>query len=148
MCAGQSNMEMPIKGYNDCPVEGYNNVVADAVNSKGIRHAKIPSIMRMKPQEDADTQWIECDPNTVADFSATGYFFARMVSKTLQIPVGIIEANKGGTRVESWFSEENLKKYTDESLDSLTNVKKFPMDVHHPMMWGNGTFTPILNYTV
>ena len=148
VCAGQSNMEMPLKGYNDCPVEGYNNVVADAINSKGIRHAKIPSIMRMQPQEDADTEWIECNPNTVPDFSATGYFFARMVSKTLQIPVGIIEANKGGTRVESWFSEENLRKHTDETLDSLANVKKYPMDFHRPMMWGNGTFHPILNYTV
>ena len=148
VCAGQSNMEMPIKGFNDCPVEDYNHVVADAINSSGIRHAKIPSIMRMKPQEDAETEWIDCNPNTVSEFSATGYFFARMVSHTLNIPVGLIEANKGGSRVESWLSEENLRKYTDEALDSLENVKKYPMDYMRPLVWGNATFHPILNYTV
>ena len=148
VCAGQSNMEMPIKGFNDCPVEDYNHVVADAINSSGIRHAKIPSIMRTKPQEDAETEWIDCNPNTVSEFSATGYFFARMVSHTLNIPVGLIEANKGGSRVESWLSEENLRKYTDEALDSLENVKKYPMDYMRPLVWGNATFHPILNYTV
>ncbi|MCR4765458.1 MAG: 9-O-acetylesterase [Bacteroidaceae bacterium] len=148
VCAGQSNMEMPVKGFDNCPVEGYNQAVADAINSSGIRHAKIPSKMSMTPWEDADTEWIDCNPQTVPDFSATGYFFARMVSRTLQIPVGLIEANKGGTRVESWLTADNLRKHTDESLDSLTNVKKYSWDFHRPLMWGNATFNPILNYTV
>ena len=30
----------------------------------------------------------------------------------------------------------------------LENVKKFPWDYHRPLVWGNGTFHPILNYTV
>ena len=148
VCAGQSNMEMTIKGYSDCPVEDYNHVVADAVHSSGVRHAKIPSIMRMTPQDDADTQWIDCNPGTVGDFSATGYFFARMLSRTLNVPVGLIEANKGGSRVEGWLTRENLQKYTDESLDSLEIVKKWPIDMNRQLVWGNGTFNPILNYTV
>ncbi|MBO7418403.1 MAG: 9-O-acetylesterase [Bacteroidaceae bacterium] len=148
VCAGQSNMEMPIKGYSDCPVEDYNHVVADAVNSSGIRHAKIPSIVSMTPLEDTNTQWIDCNPNTVPEFSATGYFFARMLSRTLNVPVGIIEANKGGSRVEGWLTRENLQKYTDETLDSLEIVKNYPIDMMRQLVWGNGTFNPILNYTV
>ncbi|MDO4159386.1 MAG: sialate O-acetylesterase [Prevotellaceae bacterium] len=148
VCAGQSNMEMPVKGFSNCPVEGYNNVVADAVNSSGIHYVKVPSVMSMTPLEDADCQWVTCNPNTVADASATGYFFARMVNRTLNIPVGIVEANKGGTRVESWLTKENLIKYTDEPLDSLKMVKKYSWDYHRPLLWGNGTFNPILNYTV
>ena len=146
--AGQSNMEMPVKGFGNCPVEGYNHVVADAAQSKGVRYVKIPSIMRPTPQEDADCHWEVINPNTVSEASATGYFFARMVSRTLDIPVGIIEANKGGSRVESWLTEENLKRYTSEPLDSLQIVEKYPTDWLRPLLWGNGTFHPILNYTV
>ena len=149
VCAGQSNMEMPLKGFGQCPVEGYNHHVLDAANSKGVRSVKIPSIMRVEPQEDAQCEWRQCSPKTVSDFSATGYFFARLVSRTLDIPVGIIEANKGGSRVESWLTKENLEKYTNEPTDSMgiVNFKK-EWDYHRAMLWGNGTFNPILKYTV
>ncbi len=148
VCAGQSNMEMPVKGFGNCPVEGYNLAVADAVNSRGVHYVKIPSVMSMTPLDDADCQWKVCDPSTVGEASATGYFFARLLSRTLNIPVGLVEANKGGTRVESWLTRENLERYTQEPLDSMTMVQKFSWDYHRPLLWGNGTFNPILNYTV
>ncbi len=148
VCAGQSNMEMPVRGFSNCPVEGYNEVVTDAMNSKGIHYAKVPSTMRMTPQEDAQCKWETVDPNTVSECSATGYFFARVVNRALNIPVGLILANKGGSRVESWLTKENLKKYTDEPLDSMAMVKKYNRDYYRPLLWGNGTFNPILNYTV
>jgi sialate O-acetylesterase len=148
VCAGQSNMEMPIKGFTNCPVEGYNEYVAEARQFKGIHYVKIPSIMSMTPQEDAQCQWEEINPSTIGDCSATGYFFARLVNKALDIPVGLIMANKGGSRVESWLDADNLKRYTTESLDSVENRKKFSWDFLCPLMWGNGTFHPILNYTV
>ena len=149
VCAGQSNMEMPVKGFGMCPVEDYNHHVLDAVNSKGVRSVKIPSVMRSEPQEDAQCEWKPCTPKTVVDFSATGYFFARLLSRTLDIPVGIIEANKGGTRVESWLTKENLEKYTNDPTDSVEICKKWAeWDYHRSLLWGNGTFNPILNYTV
>lgn len=148
VCAGQSNMEMPVKGFGNCPVEGYNQVAVDAVNSGAIHYVKVPSVMSMKPLDDADCEWKACSPATVGDASATGYFFARVVSRALNIPVGLVMANKGGTRVESWLDKDNLKKYTKEPLDSMAMVKKFSWDYHRPLLWGNGTFHPILNYTV
>ena len=42
-------------------------------------------------------------PETVGDASATGYFFAQVVNKALNVPVGLVMANKGGSRVESWL---------------------------------------------
>ena len=39
-------------------------------------------------------------------------------------------ANKGGSKVESWLTKENLKKYTDEPVDSQAIVKKYPADYH------------------
>lgn len=148
VCAGQSNMEMPLRGFDNCPVEGYNNEVVSASQYKGIHYVKIPSVMSMQPLDDANCQWQTISPTTVGDCSATGYFFAQTVNRALDIPVGLILANKGGTRVESWLDADNLKKYTDESLDSMTNVKKYPGDYLRPLVWGYGTFSPILNFTV
>ena len=149
VCAGQSNMEMPVKGFGQCPVLNYNQEVVNAAGRQQVRSAKIPSIMRMTPQEDADTEWRECSPQTVSEFSATGYFFAKTVNRALDIPIGLIEANKGGSRVESWLTKENLEKYTQEPTDTLgiVNFKK-EWDYHRALVWGNGTFNPILNYTV
>ena len=149
VCAGQSNMEMPVKGFWGCPVEDYNQVVIDAARHAGVRSAKIPSIMRMEPQEDAQTEWRDCSPRTVGEFSATGYFFARVMHQALDVPIGLIEANKGGSRVESWLTKENLQKYTSEPTDTMGIVGFKPeWDYLRALVWGNGTFNPILNYTV
>lgn len=148
VCAGQSNMEMPVKGFGNCPVEGYNKAVLEANNYKGIHYVKIPSVMSSKPLEDANCEWKTVSPETVGDASATGYFFAQVVNKALNIPVGLVMANKGGSRVESWLDRDYLKKNTDEVLDSAKMTKKFEWDYHYPLLWGNGTFSPILNYTV
>ena len=119
VCAGQSNMEMPVKGFGNCPVDNYNQEIINAADVKAVRSVKIPSRMAMTPQEDAQCEWKECSPATVGDFSATGYFFAKTVSKALGIPVGLIEANKGGTRAESWLDYDNLKALGDEPLDTM-----------------------------
>ena len=149
VCAGQSNMEMPVKGFGNCPVLNYNQEIIDAAGKCLVRSAKIPSIMRAEPQEDAQTEWRECSPQTVGEFSATGYFFAKLVNRALDIPIGLIEANKGGSRVESWLTKENLKKYTSDPTDSVEICKKWSQwDYHRSLLWGNGTFNPILNYTV
>ncbi len=149
VCAGQSNMEMPVKGFGMCPVKDYNQVVIDAANHTGVRSVKIPSVMSATPLNDAQCEWRQCCPNTVSEFSATGYFFARTMHQALNIPIGLIEANKGGTRVESWLTKENLEKYTNDPTDSVEICKKWEKwDYHRSLLWGNGTFNPILNFTV
>ena len=149
VAAGQSNMEMPVRGFDTCPVEGYLETLADAVDPPAVRYAKIPSVMSMTPLEDADCHWSVIDRQTVSWASATGYFFARMLSRQLGVPVGMIEANKGGTRVESWLSWENLAAHTDEPLEEKAIVEKYSQwDYHRPLVWGNGTFHSIQKYTV
>ena len=149
VCAGQSNMEMPVKGFWMCPVKDYNQVVIDAKNHQGVRSVKIPSVMRAEPQDDAQCEWRVCSPKTVGEFSATGYFFARTMHQALDIPIGLIEANKGGSRVESWLTKENLEKYTSDPTDSVEICQKWAeWDYHRSLLWGNGTFNPILNFTV
>ena len=148
VCAGQSNMEMPMAGFWNCPVEGYNEEVVNARQYPGIHYVKIPSVMSMTPLGDTHCKWETISPHTVGDCSAAGYFFAQVVNRALDVPVGLILANKGGTRVESWLDYDNLKRHTTESLDSMENVKKFNWDFHRPLVWGNVTFHPILNYSI
>ncbi len=148
VCAGQSNMEMTVKGFGNCPVEDYNKVVIDAKQRSGIHYVKIPDVMSSKPLDDANCQWKTVSPSTVGDASATGYFFARVINQATDIPVGLVMANKGGSRVESWLDEEYLRANTDEPVDSVEIVKKQPTSWTRTLLWGNGTFHPILNYTV
>ena len=148
VCAGQSNMEMPVRGFGNCPVEGYNEVVLEANRHRGIHYVKVPSIMSSRPLDDADCQWKEANAEQVADASATGYFFAKAVNQALDIPVGLIMANKGGSRVESWLDRDYLIRNTKEDLDSTHMTKNFKWTFHYPLLWGNGTFHPILNSTI
>ena len=148
VCAGQSNMEMPIKGFGNCPVEGYNQAVVEANQHKGIHYVKIPSVMSMKPLEDTSCEWKVADAQNIGDASAVGYFFAKALNKALDIPVGLVMANKGGSRVEGWLDHDYLKANTQEPLDTTAIIKKFSTEYHRPLVWGNGTFSPILNYTV
>lgn len=148
VCAGQSNMEMPVKGFDECPVEGYNDVVAGARADSLIHFVKIPSVMSMTPLADAACRWEQSSPATVGEASATGYFFARELTRATGVPVGLVMANKGGSRVESWLTKENLERYTDEPTDTAGIVSSQKADYKRAMVWGNGTFSPILRYTV
>ncbi len=148
VCAGQSNMEMPVKGFGNCPVKGYNKAVVRANQYKGVHYVKIPSVMSSKPLDDANCEWKEANADNVSEASATGYFFAKTVNEAIDVPVGLIMANKGGSRVESWLDRDYLTKNTKEDLDSTHMVNKFKWDFLYPLLWGNGTFNPILNSTV
>ena len=148
VCAGQSNMEMPMRGFDRCPTKNFMQEMMAADTTSGIRFVKIPSIMSTTPLNDAPCQWKVVNQATLPDVSAVGYFFAKPLEKALHVPVGLILSNKGGSRVESWLNREYLEKNTQEPLDSSTFAQKFRVEFYYPMLWGNGTFSPILNYCV
>ena len=50
--------------------------------------------------------------------------------------------------VESWLNVDNLRKHTDEPTDSTLIARKYPTEWLRPLLWGNGTFHPIVNYGV
>ncbi len=148
VCAGQSNMEIQLRGFDNCPIEGYNEVVAGARADSLIHFVKIPSRMSATPLDDADCHWHQCSPATVGDASATGYFFAKTLTRATGVPVGLIIAAKSGSKVECWLTEENIRKYTGEPVDSAKIANKYKIDSRRPILWGNATFNPILRYTV
>jgi sialate O-acetylesterase len=58
--------------------------------------------------------WDVCTPDAVRDLSAIGYVFARRVHMASQVPIGVIDASRGGTTVETWTPLEVLRSMQSE----------------------------------
>ena len=104
LCSGQSNMEWPVNASLNPEEE------RAAANYPKIRHIKVPHVPADKPQPDVATGgWQVCSPDTVGDFTAVGYFFGRRLHQELDVPIGLIGSNWGGTRIEPWTPPEGFK---------------------------------------
>lgn len=104
LCSGQSNMEWPVSQSNNGDAE-----IASAYYPQ-LRLLNVASRMATEPRDDVEVEgWEVCEPAAVENFSAVGYFFGRDLHRTLDIPIGLIGSNWGGTVVETWTSREGLK---------------------------------------
>jgi sialate O-acetylesterase len=110
LCSGQSNMEMPMKGFKNQPVEGANMDILKSRNSS-IRLFTVKRNSTIEPQSDVIGQWEEATPETVKEFSATGYYFGRLLQQTLNVPVGLLLSAWGGSCVEAWMNEDMLRAF-------------------------------------
>jgi len=71
--------------------------------------------------------WLACGPDTVANFSAVAYYFARDLQQARGVPVGIIHTSWGGSPAEVWIREEILehdKEYKHDILDAYSAQEK------------------------
>ena len=115
--SGQSNMEMPL--WSDQPFwASYkgDEVVANT-NCPQIRFIKVPrKVVHNAPQLNMarEVKWEVFSPETVASCSAVAYYFARKLHNELNVPVGIIQAAWGGTRIEPWISKGAFFKNHDK----------------------------------
>ena len=120
ICSGQSNMQMPVMGGKFWRVKNAEQEVKNA-NHPNIRLFNVP---RSKSpgylQKEIKGSWTLCTPESVKDFSAAGYFFGRQLNKDLNVPIGLIHASWGGTRIEPWISEA---AYIEAGRDEANLVK-------------------------
>jgi len=108
-CSGQSNMEMPVKGWGK--VKNFEEELRNA-NHPQIRLLQSRKVVAHKPTEHASlnmTEWQECNSQSVENFSAVAYFFARELRSRLGVPIGVIDSSWGGTPAEAWTSIDALK---------------------------------------
>jgi len=105
ICSGQSNMEMSASWG----IENGEEVVKNATNPN-IRFFSIPKLTATSPQNNVSGNWAECTPETMKNFSAAGYFFAKRLQEDLKnVPIGLIGSNWGGTPAEIWTPEEVIQ---------------------------------------
>ena len=92
------------EGRYDEPVIGSLDAIVTSRNSQ-IRMFTVDGKMDSIPLADCEGRWQEASSETVPDFTAVGYFFACKLNSVLGVPVGIIHASYGGSRVEAWMSK-------------------------------------------
>ena len=103
ICSGQSNMEMRMMGNTGQPVNQALETLLNANNYRDrIRFITVPRSKDEKRRTDfEERKWEVSTPETVIDCSATGYFFARQLTESLHIPVGLVINSWGGSQIES-----------------------------------------------
>lgn len=147
LASGQSNMEMPLIGFWHCPVEGANEeILHSGKYHDRIRFVKIPKVQAFEPKDDVDCRWVESNPQNSPHFSAVAYFFAKSLTGVLDVPVGIIDCNWGGSPVESWLDKNTLQGYGDVNLDE-TAINQIG-EPGRPMMMYNAMLHPMKNFTL
>jgi len=110
ICGGQSNMERQLGPRPpQKPIDGWQEEVA-AANDPKLRQFEVPrSLPPAGAAPEMKSRWVACSPQTAAGFSAVGYAFGRDLRKKLDVPVGLIACNWGGTPAEAWTSREALE---------------------------------------
>ncbi len=146
LASGQSNMEMPLHGFNNNPIMDANETIALSGQYPAIRFVKIPKVQSFEPQEEVEGRWQVCNPANSPEFSATAFFFAETLHKSLNIPIGIIVSAWGGTKVESWIDRETLETYPDINLSEDVVNKLNP--AARPLLMYNAMIHPLTNYVV
>lgn len=143
VCSGQSNMEWPLTRAL------FPQIEIPAADYQQIRMYNVPHVISQEPKDDIDgAAWTVCTPDSAKGFSAVAYFFGRHLHKTLNVPVGLIGTNWGGTRAEAWTSREGLE--TDEDFKPiLERAKDFkPKNPHQASVLYNGMLAPLMPYRI
>ena len=128
IAAGQSNMEMPLSATNDCMSE------LKTAEKYDIRFFTVPRRpmpgydtigWAFKEVECVDKPWRNADFDNGLDLSAVGFHFAKRFAENIDVPIGIIECNWGGTSVFQWLDENEMLNADDSICDvkELINIK-------------------------
>ena len=146
--SGQSNMEMPMKGYGSQPARDGTKFIVKAKASRPIRICNIKKQSSIAVQDSCAGSWEKNTPNTVAKTSATAYFFADALQNALDIPVGIIVSSWGGSSIETWIKREVFEKeYPEIDLGHLYGKKAIRRKHQDPCLLYNGQVAPLIPFT-
>ncbi len=145
ICSGQSNMEMPMKGYMNQPVKGSNEAIASSTNPS-IRLFTVQKATSLQPGDNFTGSWKNCEPENVSEFSATAYYFGLMLNKVLNVPIGLINTSWGGTRIEPWISEEGFSKFGFITLPDKN--QQGAISPQTPTVLFNAMIKPMVGYGI
>lgn len=145
VCSGQSNMEMNMKGYPNQAINNSNDAIFASDNDK-IRLYNIPRSTQPIPLDTSKNfSWKISNPEYVANFSATGYFFANFLYNKLKVPIGLINVSYGGSPVEAFMDAASLKGYNftlPDPNDKSRLSNKLPTVLY------NGMVHPLIGFGI
>lgn len=105
VCSGQSNMEWPLSKADNAAT------AIPAATDPDLRVFLVTKAMADAPSNAVAGTWKVCEPGSVSNFSAVGYFFGRDLRAARKTPVGLIGTYWGGTPAEAWTSKDVLAKH-------------------------------------
>ncbi len=105
LCSGQSNMSLRMEQSGNFEQE------KAAANHPLIRMFLTDMVTSREPQADCSGAWQVCSPETIAKFSAVGYFFGRKLQQELDVPIGLIRSAWGGSPIQAWVPIATYGKY-------------------------------------
>lgn len=124
LCSGQSNMEWPVSSALNPATE------LSGPFPGNLHLLKIPQASKVTPQENLPdgASWKPASRESAESFSALCYFFGRDWQASQNIPVGLIDASWGGSRIEAWIGPDRLRKMPqlNERLDLLALYTEDP----------------------
>ncbi|MBC7783779.1 MAG: sialate O-acetylesterase [Burkholderiales bacterium] len=123
LASGQSNMDFTVANTPKYYFAGVDNEAAEiaAANYPKIRMFTGQTSKKYTPQTSIDGEWKVCNPENVREMSAVGYFFARDLQKSIDVPVGIVTMTFGASTAEAWIRREALEPIPEmkAELDKL-----------------------------
>lgn len=146
LCSGQSNMQLEMKGGGrNYPVLGSTEAIALSSNSN-IRLFTVGRVPSLQPLNNFTGDWKTCEPENVAEFSATAYYFGLMLQKVLKVPVGLIVSSWGGTKIQPWISKAGCEKFDFIKLqDKLFDGNQAQQT---PTVLFNAMINPMVGYGI
>lgn len=107
ICAGQSNMQLSMQRVR----HRYPSAMED--ENPAIRQFAVPERYDFRaPAEELDGgAWLGATRESIPDFSAVGFFFARELHARYGVPIGLLQTAVGGTPIHSWMSREALAAF-------------------------------------
>lgn len=153
-CSGQSNMEMPLMGFDGSPVEGAQQEICKAHPDTPIRmfladvkEGRWTKHESKTPETECEGTWCEHTSEHLPYTSAVAYFFAKHLHAALRVPVGIIVASHGGSWIEAWMDRNTLKEFPmDTSV--LDNDLPISDPYRTPCVLYNAKLHPFFRTTV
>ena len=147
-CSGQSNMEMPVKGFRGQPVYGSQPYIVSANPKRPLRLYTVKNDWSTTPKEEGMTgYWSELSPKEVGDFSATAYFFGDLLQRSLDIPVGLIHCSWSASKIETWMDKETLSQFPEIQLPDIEQTK-FDWPAGTPTLLWNAMVNPWKGFPV
>lgn len=144
LCSGQSNMEMPVKGFKGQPVENSNQLILKSNNNQ-IRLFDVTNRISKTPLDSCKGKWLSASPETTPNFSAVAYVFGKILHESLNVPIGLVTSEWGGTVAQAWIDNQTLKAGFSEielPVDSTNNVNH-----NTPTVLFNGMINPLIPFT-
>ena len=144
ICAGQSNMSMPVRGFESQPIAGSLEAIVSSP-CYPIRMYTADRTVSEHKEFNVKGRWMEAGVATTGAFSAVGFFFARTLCQALNVPVGMINLSWGGSTAQAWSSQELLMQFPE--IDTTMNMQsKSPQRI--PSALHNAMFHPVTGYGV